>query len=183
MGKGPKVPQSSVDTQVGLQKTEADLLSKYSSLALPGIKNATDYWSSIMKGGLAAQQAVAPYAQQIQANNAATARTVQNTMPAGGERNLALDRLPVQTSAQIANLYAGLQPQAASMLGNLGLGTAQAGTGSGGVSSSAGASNEQLAASQAQAKAQMFAGIGQGVGELAGGYLGGPGFAASKAGK
>lgn len=172
MGKGPQVPQSSIDAQVNLQKTEADLLNKYSGIALPGLKSSTDYWTSILKGGPQAQAAVAPYAANITANAATTTQAIQNNMSAGGEKELALSRVPSQTAGQVASLYAGMQPTAASALGNLALGTAGAGTGSGGVSANAGAANEQLAGQQAQAKAQMVSGIAQGVGTAAGGYFG-----------
>lgn len=173
MGKGPQVPQSAIDTQVNLQKTEADLLGKYSNIALPGLKSSTDYWTSILKGGPQAQAAVAPYAQQINANAATTTQNIENNLPAGGEKNLALARVPAQTAGQVASLYAGMQPAAAGALGGLSTGIAGAGNASGGVSANAGSANEQFAASQAQAKAQMVSGIAHGVGSIAGGAFGG----------
>lgn len=175
MGKGPKVPQSSIDAQVGLQTTEADLLKKYSGLALPALGSASNYWADILKGGPSAQAATAPYAQTIAGQTAAAQKQIQNNLPAGGEKNLALAQLPIAGATSVANLYQGLGPMAASQLQALGLGSAGAGTGSGGVSASAGSANESLAAQQAQAKGSMFGGIGQGLGSLAGGAMAGKG--------
>lgn len=175
MGKGPKVPQSSVDTNVNLQSTEAGLLKSYSDIALPNLSTAANYWQSILKGGPEAQAATAPFAQTIAGQTQAAQRQIQNTLPAGGEKNLALAQLPIAQGQSIANLYQGLGPTAASQLQSLALGSAGAGTGSGGVSASAGASNEQLAASQAAAKGQMFGGIGAGLGSAAGGAMGAKG--------
>lgn len=174
-GKGPSVPQSAVDSQVNLQNTEAGLLKQYSGIAIPGLQTASDYWSSLLKGGPAAQAATAPYAQTIAAQTAAAQQQIKNTLPMGGEQNLALAQSKTQQGASVANLYQGLGPTAASQLQALSLGSAGAGTGSGSVSAGAGASNENLAASQAAAKGQMLGGIGSGVGTLAGGMLGSKG--------
>ncbi len=171
-GKGPSVPQSSINQQTQLQSTEAGLLKQYSGIAMPGLNSAEGYWNSILQGGPAAQAATAPYAQTIAAQTAANQKNIQNTLPMGGEKNLALAQNQTQQGASIANLYQGLGPMAATQLGNLSLGVANAGTGSGQVSSSAGASMANLAGQQAQAKGQMWGGIGQGIGSLAGGKLG-----------
>ena len=173
MGKGPKVPQSSIDTQVGLQGTEADLLKKYSAIALPSLGTASNYWNDILKGGPSAQAATAPYAQTIAGQTAAAQKQIQNMLPAGGEKNLALAQLPISQAASVANLYQGLGPAAASQLQALGLGTAGAGTGAGGVSANAGGTLANLAGQQAQAKGSMWGGIGQGAGSVLGGFLGG----------
>lgn len=178
MGKGSKglnVPQSVVNSTIDLQGIEKGLLSAYSKTALPAISGAADYWSSLMKGGTAAQSVVAPYAQQIQSNAATTAKQITANLPAGGERNLALATLPITTGSNIASLYQGLGPTAASNLGQLGLGAAGAGTGSGGVGVGAGSSLMGLAGQQMQAKGSGIGGIGAGLGSLAGGALGAKG--------
>jgi hypothetical protein len=175
MGKGPSVPQSAVNSQVNLQNTEAGLLKQYSNIALPNLGTAASYWQSLLQGGPAAQAATAPYAQTIAAQTAAAQKQIQNTLPAGGEKNLAQAQAKTQEGASIANLYQGLGPQAASQLQALALGSAGAGTGSGSVSAGAGASNLSLAGSQAAAKGNMFGGIGSGIGTLAGGMLGSKG--------
>jgi len=168
-GKGqPKVPQSAIDSQVNLQNTEASLLKQYSGIALPQLSTASNYWSDILKGGPSAQAATAPYAQTIAGQTEAAQKQIQNALPQGGEKNLALAQLPITKATNIANLYQGLGPTAASNLQNIGLGAASAGTGSGSVSSGAGSSNEQLAAQMSAQKAQMWSGIGSGVGALAG---------------
>jgi|SRR5215472_7497704 len=168
MGKGPKVPQSSIDAQVNLQNTESDLLKQYSNIALPNLTSAGNYWQALMQGGPAAQRATAPYAQDISAQSATTARNIQNNLPAGGERNLALAELPISTATNIANLYQKMGPLAAEQLQNLSLGSAAAGSSSGAVSANAGAANENLAAAMANSKGNMMGGIGGGLGSLAG---------------
>ena len=175
MGKGPSVPQSAVNAQVNLQNTEAGLLKQYSGIALPNLGTAANYWNSILQGGPAAQAATAPYAQTIAGQTAAAQQQIRNTLPMGGEQNLALANAKTQEGMSIANLYQGLGPTAASQLQALALGSAGAGTGSGSVSAGAGASNLNLAASQAQAKGSMWGGIGSGIGTLAGGALGSKG--------
>lgn len=178
MGKGSKglnVPQSVLNSTMDLQNLEKSLLSQYSSIAIPGISSASNYYSDLLKGGPTAQSATAPYAQKIQEQAGVTQRNILNNLPAGGERNLALAQLPLTTGTNIANLYQGLGPQAASGLSGLSLGAAGAGTGSGGVSSSAGSSLTGLAGQQQQAKGSATGGIGAGLGSLAGGALGAKG--------
>jgi hypothetical protein len=162
------VPQSAINSQVNLQNTEADLLKKYSGIALPNLSTASSYWQDILKGGPSAQAATAPYAQTIAGQTAAAQHNIQSMLPAGGEKNLALAQLPVSQAASVANLYQGLGPTAASQLQALGLGSAGAGTGSGGVSAHAGATNEQLAAQMSAQKGQMWTGKGEGLGNMAG---------------
>lgn len=175
MGKGPKVPQSSIDTNVDLQSSEALLAKQYATMVRPGFNAASDYWTSILHGGPEAQAATAPYAQTIAQQTGAAQKQIQNTLPAGGEKNLALAELPIKQGQSIANLYQGLGPAAATNLGNLSLGIGGLSTGAAGVSAGAGASNEQLAAAMANAKGGMAGGIGQGLGGIAGNALGSKG--------
>lgn len=183
MGKGPHVPQSSIDAQVGLQNTEADLLKKYSAVAMPGLNTASNYWMDILKGGPSAQAATAPYAQTIAGQTAAAQRQIKDMLPAGGEKNLALAQLPISQARSVADLYQGLGPTAASQLQALGLGSAGAGTGAGSVSATAGGSMANLAGQQAAGKGSMAGGIGSGLGSLAGGALAGKGAATAAGGK
>lgn len=173
MGKGPKVPQSAVDANVNLQNLEASLLKQYAGIALPNLSTAADYWTALLRGGPAAQAATAPFAETIAGQTAAAQRQIQTTLPAGGERNLALAQLPIQGATNIARLYEGLGPSAAAQLQTLALGSAGAGTGSGGVSANAGAANLNLAGQQAQSKGSMWGGVGAGLGSLLGGKAAG----------
>lgn len=175
MGKGPSVPQSAINSQVNLQNTEAGLLKQYSNIALPNLGTAANYWQSLLQGGPAAQAATAPFAQTIAGQTAAAQKQIQNTLPMGGESNLAQAQAKTQEGASIANLYQGLGPTAASQLQALALGSAGAGTGSGGVAAGAGGTLANLAASQNAAKGQMLGGIGSGVGSIAGMALGSKG--------
>jgi hypothetical protein len=175
LGKGPHVPQTSIDASVNLQNTEADLLKAYSSIARPALTGAASYWGALMQGGPAAQAATAPYAQRIGAQTAAAQKQIEQNLPAGGERNLALAELPITRDANVASLYAGLGPMSAQQLQALGVGSAGAGTGSGAVSANAGGTLANLAGQQANAKGQMFGGIGSGLGTFAGTALGSKG--------
>jgi hypothetical protein len=175
LGKGLNVPQSVIDSQTGLQNQEKYLLGKYSDIALPLLGSAGTYWSQLLQGGPAAQAATAPYAQTIAGQTTAAQKQIQQNLPAGGEKNLALAELPISQAASVANLYQGLGPTAASQIGSLALGTAGAGTGSGAVSSGAGSSLTGLAGQQQAAKGGAIGGLGQGIGTLAGGALGSKG--------
>jgi hypothetical protein len=172
LGKGPKVNQSSVNTQANLQGTETNLLNQYAGIAMPGIQSSQNYWESLLHGGPAAQAATAPYAQTIAQQTAANQKNIQNTLPSGGEKNLALAQNQTGMGQSIANLYQGLGPQAAQQLGNLSLGAGGVGNQGAGVGAQAGGSLLNLAGQQAQAKGQMWGGIGSGVGSLMGGKLG-----------
>lgn len=178
MGKGSKglnVPQSVINSTIDLQSLEKSLLSSYSNLATAGTKAAGNYWEQLMGGGAPAQAATAPYAQTIEAQAGQTQKNILNNLPAGGERNLALAQLPLQTGTNIASLYQGLGPTAATNLGNLSLGVGGLGTGSGGVGVGAGTSLMGLAGQQMQAKGSATGGLGAGLGSLAGGALGAKG--------
>lgn len=159
MGKGPQVNQSSIDTQ-------ANLANQFAGVGIPAVHTASDYWTSLLKGGTAAQQAVAPVASQIQQQYQGSNNATRNLTPQGGQRNLALSQAPIQESGQLARLYAGVQPMAANALSSLGEGV-------GGISSSAGSSLTGLAGQNAMAKGQALGGIGQGLGSAAGGFLAG----------
>jgi hypothetical protein len=172
VGKGPKVNQSVIDNQAQLQQQLGGLATTFANTGLPYLKQAGSYWQDIMKGGQAAQLATAPYAQKISQASQGAQNTIQNFMPSGGEKNLALEQLPMQRAGQIASLYQGMGPQAASALGSLGLGSAQAGTGFGGVSANAGGTLANLAGQQSMAKGSALGGLGQGLGTLAGSFVG-----------
>lgn len=182
MGKGPRVPQSAIDATANLQNTEAGLLSQYANIALPNLGAASNYWNALLKGGPAAQAATAPAAETIAGQTAAAQRNIEQNLPAGGERNLALAQLPIQSGANIARLYEGLGPTAAAQLQALALGSAGAGTGSGAVAGGAGGTLASLAGQQAASKGNMFGGIGSGLGTLAGGALGSKGTGAGALG-
>jgi hypothetical protein len=175
VGKGLNVPQSVINSQADLQNTEAGLLKQYSGVALPLINTAGDYWSRLLAGGSAAQAATAPFAQTIAGQTAAAQKQIQQNLPAGGEKNLALAELPISQAASVANLYQGLGPLAAGNLQNLALGSASAGTGSGSVGVGAGSSLTGLAGQQQAAKGNAIGGIGSGVGTFAGTALGSKG--------
>lgn len=159
MGKG-----QANQTNQNLQKTESNLLNTYSGIAIPAAQNAGSYWNSLLNGGPAAQAATAPYAQTIAAQTAANQSQIQNTLPAGGQQQLALATNRTNAGASVANLYQGLGPTAATQLQSMFGTAAGAGTGSAAVSANAGATN-------INAKNSMFGGIGSGVGSILGSGL------------
>ncbi len=81
---------------------------------------AENYWSTLLKGDpTAVAQAVGPYADIIRGQGAASSRQIAATAPAGGEANAAQAENSMGTYNQIARLSAGMQPQAATALGQL----------------------------------------------------------------
>ena len=98
---------------------------------------ATDYWKTILSGDrTAVEGAIGPISDQVRSVGAATGRNIASSMPAGGERNLALELNSGNTYNNLARLYAGAQPTAASALAQLagipmGFGTSMIGTGTG----------------------------------------------------
>jgi len=172
MGKGANVPQSSINAQAGLASSLGNLANIYAGQAGPNITSASDYWQKLLGSPQAQQQALGPSEGNISQAYQGAKQTIQNTLPQGGEKNLALAQLPTAQAGSIAQLYQGLGPQAATQLGNLGLGVGGLGVGSGGVGAQAGGTLTSLAGQQSLAKGQALGGLGQGLGAAAGGYLG-----------
>lgn len=105
--------------QLQLQQQQLAQSQKLIDTGLSAFNPAKDYWTSLLQGGQAAQVAVAPIAEQVQATSEAGQRNILNSLPAGGERNLALAQAKIQQGSDISRLYAGVQPTAASNLGQL----------------------------------------------------------------
>lgn len=81
---------------------------------------AANYWNTLLSGTDAAVQgAIGPISEQMRQQSGAGIRNLASTMPAGGERNLAVANATNQQYGDLARLYAGVQPQAASALGQL----------------------------------------------------------------
>jgi hypothetical protein len=81
---------------------------------------ASNYWQSLLHGGQAAVQATGPIASQIGQAAQGARNSIQAMTPRGGEQNLALAENYNQASNNIARLYAGMQPLAASQLAGIG---------------------------------------------------------------
>lgn len=92
---------------------------------------ASNYYQTLLgRGGRSAMQAmVAPAAENISDVYGGAERGIESGYTRGGSRDLALEETRRQKAGQIARLTQGVQPQAAGMLGSLGL--AQTGQGVG----------------------------------------------------
>jgi len=115
--------------QLQLQQNQFGMTKQQFGAGNQAIQPATAFWNDLLKGGQAAQQATGPYAALIgQAGQGARTQILGST-PRGGEQNLALAQNVNNQSNNIARLYAGMQPTAASNLEQI----AQAYFGSGGA--------------------------------------------------
>lgn len=88
--------------------------------ALGAWNPAANYWKALLSGDPnAVSQAVGPYADIIRGQGQASAQQLAATSPAGGQTNLAQAQNQMGQYSQIARLSAGMQPAAASALGQL----------------------------------------------------------------
>lgn len=177
-GKGPSASQ--INQQFGIEnsltdiaKNQAALGQQYAGIGLPALQNSSNYWNAILKGGPQAQQAVGPSAGLLGQQYAGAQQGILSSLPAGGERNLAMANLQAQKAQQVGQLYQGLQPTAAQALAGIGTGAGQTGaatTGAGsflgyaGVNAGQGALNSLLQEQNLQG--QMGAGLGNAFGTL-----------------
>lgn len=105
--------------QLALQRQQFGLTQEAFNLGKSAWLPARDYWQALMGGGQAARVAVGPSAELIGEVGDATRRTIGENLPRGGERNLATAQSQIGQQRDISRLYAGVQPQAAQMLGAL----------------------------------------------------------------
>jgi hypothetical protein len=136
------------------------------------IRSAEDFYGALLRGGAGARQAVAPSAMNISRVYGGAEKSLRSFMPMGGERNLARAQLGTEKARSIADLYTNVQPYAADKLATLGFGRAQAGAGFGGVATQGYGQLVDYQAKRNQAKGMALGGIGQGLGSLAGGWIG-----------
>lgn len=121
---------------------------------------AKDYWAALLSGDKAKMDAaVGPYADTIRQQGQASAQQIAATSPAGGETNLAQQQNLGGQYNQIARLTAGMQPQAATALGNLAGLPLQIGAPNVG-------SGLKYDTHQQEAQANAKGGLGTGVGQL-----------------
>lgn len=152
--------------------------------ASDALTSAKNFWSGVLSGnGTGGQQLVAPSAQQIGQVYSGNQKTIQDFMPAGGQRNLALSQSRQGEASSIASLYNNVQPYAASQLASLGATEGGVGTSAGGVGTQGFGTLTGYQSNQNQAKAQSLGGIGGGLGSILGAGLGPGGFLTKMAGK
>lgn len=129
------------------------------------ITPAANYWAALLSGDpTKVAGAVGPFADIIRGQGQASARQIAATSPAGGETNLAQKENQMGTYNQIARLSAGVQPQAAQQLGQIGQGLLQVGAPNVGAGLKYNTHQQEMAA-------QAKGGLGQGLGQAAAKYL------------
>ena len=106
-------------SQLQLQKNQFGLTKQQYGAGNQAVQPATNFWTDLLKGGQAAQQATGPYASLIGQAAQGARQNILGSTPRGGEQNLALAQNTNQASNNIARLYAGMQPTAASNLSQI----------------------------------------------------------------
>ena len=73
--------------------------------AFPGFQSAENFYGDLSTGDPSQiARAIAPAAQQINAQTVGARTNIMNNTPAGGERNLALEQADVNQGAQVGNI-------------------------------------------------------------------------------
>jgi hypothetical protein len=117
---GGKKAGQAADKQLALQQAQLNFGKELSQQGMGAWTPAANYWKSLLGGDKTAiQGAVGPSADFIRGSNATGLRQIASSMPAGGERNLALAQGNQAGYSQLGRLYAGVQPAAAGQLGQL----------------------------------------------------------------
>lgn len=147
-------------SQLDLQKQQFGLTQQQFKSGEAAFNPALNYWQSLLKGGQAAVQATGPIASQIGQAAQGSRASIAALTPRGGEQNLATAQSFNDQSNNIARLYAGMQPAAASALGQL------AGTAFGSGSAVNPQSNPYAAAAVTNAQMANSAEAGRGFGGL-----------------
>lgn len=128
MGKGPsgsekKTERGYATSQAGLGRTagtEAEMLFGESN---PAFAQALDYFRSLASGDPnKLQAAIAPAVQQTSYQTEQAISNIKNTMPRGGEKNLAMEQARLQQAGEVSSLATGAYTQAQNALAQLGMG-------------------------------------------------------------
>jgi len=117
---GGKKGNNTARQQLALQQQQLAFGKEAFNTGMGAWTPATDYWKTLLSGDrTAVEGAIGPISDQVRSVGAATGRSIASSMPAGGERNLALALNSGDTYNNLARLYAGVQPTAANALGQL----------------------------------------------------------------
>jgi hypothetical protein len=118
---GGKKGNDAAKEQLGLQKSVLNLGKDLTATGMnTAWKPAANYWSTLLSGNpTAVQEAIGPISEQMRTQSQAGINNLASSMPAGGERSLAVAQAQNQQYGNLARLYAGVQPQAAQALGQL----------------------------------------------------------------
>lgn len=167
--KPDKAAQAAANSQFGMQQ-------QLFNTGLSAWQPAADYFKKLLSGDPTQMaQAVGPTSDLLKGQQQGQARQMAATLPSGGEANAAQAQASQGSYNNLARLYAGVQPGAASALGQLSaapLGASAPNVGSGLKFDTH--QQEQLA----QSKGQLGGGVGQMMAGKQHDILGGSGKAA-----
>lgn len=121
MSGGQRGVGQAMDTSALLSGGAGQAMDTFAQM-MKGGPQAQNFWSSILQGGPNASAALSPAIQQNAAAAESAKRQLATMGPMGGGRASAMAQLPFQQAQANSNLWANLLPQAATNLGNLGMG-------------------------------------------------------------
>jgi len=172
MGKSGGISQNVTNAETGLAEQTAASAKQVSAegqqefnTSFPGFQQAENYYQQLATGDPGAiSRAIAPAAQQIDAQSTASAQRIEQDSPRGGVKNLALEENQINKGAQIGNLasqsYLSSFQNLAGLAGQgIGESISSTGTGLQGLSS-AGNQYSNIANQQAEGKASQLGFIG-----------------------
>ena len=127
--KARKKAQQAVDQQGAIQRESLGLSKEQLALGKTAFLPARDYWLALMGGGQPARDAVGPMAAEVKFAHEAGRRSIEENLPRGGERNLAMAQSQTAQDRDTSRLHAGVQPLAAQNLAQLSSAATGAGVG------------------------------------------------------
>lgn len=111
--KGRKAAQRQTDQQIALQRETLGLARQAFQTGMGAWQPSFNYWNALLQGGQPARVAVGPSAALMRESYEGQRRTMEEGLPAGGERRLALAQADIGEYRDLSRLYAGVQPEAA----------------------------------------------------------------------
>jgi len=160
-GGGNSQANAAAAAQAANQKELIQFGEKAFGTGMTAWNPAVNYFQQLLQGGQAARVATGPSAELTREAYTGGQHQLQDLVPRGGERNLALAQSTTRESGDLSRLYSGVQPMAAQALGALSgipIGVSPGFTGNAGTN--VGASLNYYT-NQAQQQQQSGAGIGQ----------------------
>ncbi len=127
--KGSDAASQAAQQQAQIQQQQLQFGQRTFDTGMKAWQPSVNYWEALLKGGPAAAQAMGPAADLTRQAGTAAGNQIMNTLPSGGERNLALGTNATSTANNLSRLTAGVQPTAAAALGQLSGLPVQAGVG------------------------------------------------------
>ena len=164
-GASPEVTQGELQNQsalVSIAQQQSQNAQQLFGLTEPGLATAEDFYTKLASGDPSSiMQAIGPAAGQIQQSAQGATKSILETAPAGGEKNLALAEVQANKGAQVGNVATSAflgAPNALAQIAGQGIGESIASTGqatgaySAGSNTLANLGNQQIAQQQIQAE-------------------------------